>query len=651
MSARPLHRYEHAGKRYVVDPQTCFCFECDEITWDVLEHYPEAPINRVFHLLEEKHSRKELDEVLGELEWLRASKSILTPPRLEQQQKAFELDRSLRRVEVYLAEVAGASDAVPVAAPASRGRFALWSRSAAVQVAPPQGDTAPADVVVRRAASLLLARGSASEPLRLTVHLGQAAPLAAEVLAALTDALGVAAAAGKKLAIGLSTHISARGLPGGPMLSACVVVSQAQALADAVTALAQAAGGPSDAAAALAHLPEDTVAEFTLTPRALPFSNAADALHKAGIKIIHIELDPLYAALGADGAAAVAEELRQCAQAYAHALLRGDYYRLEPIAGLFHRIYLGTPQPRSDAAGLWSLAVDARGAVYPARAFFARPEHHIGNLGDAPFDVVRLARYEDIGSLTTPACMKCWARNLCGGGSAAVHAALQGDHREPHPAWCDAQRTWTQTAVAAFNLLSHEGVNFARIYGQLGKSARPSLFTLVRAAFQVNLGLRPIGEADAELLARWQNFNDAAYFTFNESGLLLATQYDREMDALHPQGHEFEFLLLRKSGEPMGLLKLRPLTLPGMAQAWIYLRRPADYADEGVRKSFRFLLREAGKQQGLAHLWIATGPFDPGLGTFLEATGFQPAGAQRAALYLRGAWHEMHWYSAALAKV
>ena len=121
------------------------------------------------------------------------------------------------------------------------------------------------------------------------------------------------------------------------------------------------------------------------------------------------------------------------------------------------------------------------------------------------------------------------------------------------------------------------------------------------------------------------------------------------MDAVHPKGHEFEFLLLRKNGAPMGLMKLRPLTTPGAAMLWIHLRKAADYADESVRKSFRFLLGEAGKQQGLDHLLVPCGPFDPGLSEFLAATGFERGGEQREALYLRGGYHNVAWYGAALS--
>ena len=71
MSGPALHRFEVDGHFYALDPESCFCFECDAISWDVLEHYPHTPVNRILALLEDKHPRVELEEVVGELEWLR----------------------------------------------------------------------------------------------------------------------------------------------------------------------------------------------------------------------------------------------------------------------------------------------------------------------------------------------------------------------------------------------------------------------------------------------------------------------------------------------------------------------------------------------------------------------------------------------------
>ena len=102
MEREALHRFEAGERRYVVDPETCFCFECDAISWDVLEHYPHQPLNHIVHRLASRHDRRELEEVIGELEWLRTSKSILPAPKHEEIQKHYEVERGLHTVTVLL---------------------------------------------------------------------------------------------------------------------------------------------------------------------------------------------------------------------------------------------------------------------------------------------------------------------------------------------------------------------------------------------------------------------------------------------------------------------------------------------------------------------------------------------------------------------
>jgi len=77
MHGAALHRFELNGKRYAIDPETCFCFECDEICWDVLALYPHETISRIVHELKQKHSEREVYEVVGELEWLRRTAETL----------------------------------------------------------------------------------------------------------------------------------------------------------------------------------------------------------------------------------------------------------------------------------------------------------------------------------------------------------------------------------------------------------------------------------------------------------------------------------------------------------------------------------------------------------------------------------------------
>jgi RimJ/RimL family protein N-acetyltransferase len=237
--------------------------------------------------------------------------------------------------------------------------------------------------------------------------------------------------------------------------------------------------------------------------------------------------------------------------------------------------------------------------------------------------------------------MHCWARNLCGGGAVAVHHALTGSYRTPHEPWCEVQRAWMAAAVSAFQRLSSKGVHFERVYKTLGHRGKPSLFLLAKAVLTMTVGVRPIEEGDAPMLAQWENWNTAAYFVVNENGILLATQYDREMDSLYPKGIDQELLLVRKNGTPFGLFKVRPDRIPGTAYAWIYMHDETDYASETVRRGFRAILKEASGQQAIRRLLVPAGPGEHGLQAFLEALGFTRAGVLREALYLHDHYHDV----------
>jgi radical SAM protein with 4Fe4S-binding SPASM domain len=83
-----------------------------------------------------------------------------------------------------------------------------------------------------------------------------------------------------------------------------------------------------------------------------------------------------------------------------------------------------------------ALAVDADGGVWPHRYFAGREGFRLGSLIDGkPLDEAAIRRFEDVGALTTPECMRCWARGLCGGGCAAEGAAGHAGTADIHAAW------------------------------------------------------------------------------------------------------------------------------------------------------------------------------------------------------------------------
>jgi uncharacterized protein len=612
MQAPALHRFEHAGKRYVIDPESCFCFECDAISWDVVALYPHTPANRILHLLAEKHNRRELEEVLGELSWLRAAKSILQPPDLKETYTGLTREASLQRLVLFQ----------PDAAMLSAG------------------------------AHLLLARAQETQDLTLELRWNGTLPAHRDALAtAARDALRLAGLAGRRLT--LVARVDAIPLAKadrafeGHSFAVAVDLGKEEEIAGRLDRLHKSGLNHLGRLAKALHDPAP-IGRIIVQPGHANYAATVPALDTAGFGIIEVDLDSAFAANPQLDPSAMLATLRDVALYYAQRLLKHHYFRLDPIADLFWRIYNGTPIQRHDTAGTALMAVAADGGLYPAPAYVGRLPFRLGGLQDPTLRAEVRGPFLDLGVPTTPACMRCWARALCGGGTASTHLALGGAMQPPHAAWCDAQRTWLQTAIAAFSLLSSEGVQFARVYQNLTPQPRPSLWALAKAAFSLQIGMRPLGEADAPLLAKWEAWSEAAYFTYTESGLLMATQYDREMDALHPRPFEHEFFLLRRDGTPMGLLRLRPESSPGSAKLWIYLRDPAGYASEAVRKSFRFLLEEAATKQSIRRLIVPVGPREDALATFLLATGFALEGTQREALYLHGKYEDVRHYGRAL---
>jgi len=610
MEASSLHRFEQGGRRFVLDMETCFCFECDEISWAVLEHYPHTPVNRILHLLGETHPVKEVEEVVGELEWLRSTRSILPSPDPSERLKQFDVARELRELDLRL--------------PAAMG--------------------SGAEARVFTSLALLLGRSGARKDVSLRLHF-PGPTFQPDVIARLLDRIfRDARLAGKIMTVEIVVPMPEARALAGHHASAVLAFTDASGAMELLRHFFAALAKPSR----LSSVADGTAGAsvgVVLVPCDGAFSEAVLWLNGHGFKRIDLDLPAAYATHSSLDPAAVLTGLQTTAVYYARELLKGNYFRLEPVASTFRQIYEGVAQPRSDGSGTHSLAVDEQGDVYPSRYFWGNATFRMGSLSDGHLSEEVRGSFDDLGVHTTAPCIRCWARNLCGGGHSAIHASIGGGIRVPSEDWCARQRDWFAAAVAAFNLLSSQGVNFARLYQNLQPRKKPSLWQAARTAMTMKVGVRPIEEADAPLLTRWENWSDATYFLGNEYGMFLSTCYDREMDSLHPRGIEQELMIVSKRNEPLGLLKVRPEPRTGVARVWFFLADPAGYGDGGLRKSFGYILKEAAGQAAFETLVAAAGPGDPGLGGFLEALGFTHAGTERQALFVHDAYHDLELYA------
>lgn len=641
MPGPALHRFERGGRRYALDPETCFCFECDEVSWEVIARYPAQTANAIRHELQHAHDPKEISEVIGELEWLRSAKSILQWPNQEALQQRFHFEPGLHTLTVLL-DAAAEENGGPAETAARR----WFSRK------PETADPRPSiDGLVRRAATLLLAcaRGQRRLVLRLRAPAERRAGLPA-CAQACAEALRQARLADKELAFEIWLPAAANAAhPAleGHRIEAVRVMRDPDEVPAVLEALAR---ERLDSLARVAKITAEGRGRVVVTPGHAGFGGALEALERAGVKDLTIALDAAHAQNPTLDPEAAAQALGEAANHYANRLLRRQYFRAEPFASLFLRIHRGEALRRADPVGVHELAITEDGAIYPSPDFAGDEAHRLGAMDAGDLDQEALAPYENVGALTTAACAACWARNFCGGGSAAVHRARTGSMRTPDPAWCAAQRAWIETAVAAFNVLVAGGVNFSRMHQALAPAARPSLRDMAKAIHTRNLGIRPLEEADAAWLVAWENWNPAAYFTHSERGLLLATQYDREMDALHPRELEQEFVLVHANGAHFGLLRLRPGRLPETAEGALYFRDAKDYADRKIRRAFRDLLEQAASgPQGFRRILVSAGPDETELSDFLEGVGGERIGIEREALYLHGAYHDITRFSLPVA--
>jgi uncharacterized protein len=639
MSGNRLHRFELDDHRYVIDPETCFCFECDAISWDVLELFPHTPNNAILHQLSDTHPLDELKEVVGELEWLRSSKSILPVRTPEEEAKQFEVEQGLKRITCRLEK----QDTAPVVKARNP-----WFRA--------KDKTEEYDSIqlARDAALLLFARSGLQQRLTLEFVVtqkwlqGNRPTLATVTL----EAFKQASLAHKTLKVVVAVEEmmppdAPESLQGHDLVVKLDLTSPDD-VQPHLDALLQTAGKWSRWKKNLAKASDKAGWRAVLTPGHPDFASGLEVLQHVGFKHIEIDMDNAFVVHPEHDPALLMKGLETAAQCYAQELLNHNYYRLDPIATLFLRIYEGKPLAKSDPAGVNELAIDWDGLIYPSWQFLGREACCAGDLRAGQLDEEALKAFEDVGALTTNPCTTCWAGNLCGGGTAAVHAVQTGSFRQPHVPWCDAQRSWLQSMVASFNILTAQGVHFSRVYQSLGKKQKVSFFSLARAAFRMQVGIRPLAEGDAELLTQWENWNEAAYFTFTPHTMFMATRYDREMDSLHPRGDEQEFILLSKNGGAMGLLKIKPGPWHETAQAAIYFHNATDYASPVVQRSFRSIIAESLRSRGIRRVTVAVGPNEEPLASFLEALGAREEGQIREALFLHGRYHAVRVFGLTL---
>jgi uncharacterized protein len=113
----------------------------------------------------------------------------------------------------------------------------------------------------------------------------------------------------------------------------------------------------------------------------------------------------------------------------------------------------GRRNPASCAVGRGVVAVAADGGVYPCPSFLGVEEMRLGDIGDCGVQDMddRRTVVENL-----PACRRCWARYLCGGGCSYDNLARTGDIRRPDPHFCRETMVVCEDLVAGWCRLGDE---------------------------------------------------------------------------------------------------------------------------------------------------------------------------------------------------
>ncbi len=611
-----LYRFEKQGRRIALDTESCFCFECDPIAWEVLSYFPQTPAEAMLHALEGRFPRRELEEVLNELEWLRSTRAILTPIRGEQFFERLKTEPGLEQ-----------------------GTLSLCL---------PEHESVAVDVpsLIERTLLFFLARSRVSD-FCYEIIIAKDFYGADEIWHAVEKTFRLAEACKRRLTVQIVGE-EPSGHPWKPhRVSLVRKATDADMLRQARASLIRNLSRPmpTGQASEAAEVGQWMLRFAVQQPK---FAETVQQVWATGFRVIEVDLDDVYSAATDADLPVLFDELHTLLRRYRESLRKGLRLWVEPFASWFKRIYEGTPITRSDGAGQGSLFTDVRGRVYPNRAFAAAGKYCLGNVWDGSWDETAQKPFETVGAVLTPPCMACWARHICGGGYTTAHVRFSNMPNQPAAPWCDAQRRLIEDALAAFTELTALGIPFPshaeEVWEQAPRGPRLSWREMFKAVLYARIGLRPLAESDAAILQKWENWNASACFSFAPEGVMLSTEYDWEMEALHPRENVRFFILHEGDERPIGVVRIEPHVLPGTLQLSLYVH-PADlYRRRAFQRSIRGVLQQltlSYAATGIRRLLIPAADHEEELKRFLAAVGLQPAGVLREALFLHGRYHDV----------
>ncbi|MCE5235731.1 MAG: thioether cross-link-forming SCIFF peptide maturase [Eubacteriales bacterium] len=101
-------------------------------------------------------------------------------------------------------------------------------------------------------------------------------------------------------------------------------------------------------------------------------------------------------------------------------------------------------------AGSEYVAVTPEGDLYPCHQFVGEEGYKMGSVLTGEFDAEMQARFSDCNILTKEACRACWAKYFCAGGCAANAYKYNGSIYEPHQMTCAFEKKRAEVAMGLY---------------------------------------------------------------------------------------------------------------------------------------------------------------------------------------------------------
>ena len=609
---RPIYTFERDGRYFAVDVFDTFCFECDKITYDTLQYYPENTQSKIIHTLSEIYSEKELLEVWNELEYLRSIGSILKHRKIE------TWAHSITQIP-YLNTLSFWVDKENLSGIQKNISLSLLKALSYVQ---------------------------ANQNFQINIWLNQNEEVGQEDIDVFEEFLNkYLLVQNKNYYVNLYLSVPAyirRPLKIGTNERLFLVF-------------------PNIHSELLEQIKRIKETEFQIQlnnqngyilffPERVPFNSVIDRLFNQGVKkIIFDPFAPLVLNPDIDRNSFF-NELTTLTVAYTQQLKKGNQYILEPIMQLFRNIQHGIPIKRRDPAGAQEWFISPEGNVYGGYLYYINDICKIGNISSEGIPGEDAERLYRLGINTTPACITCWAQNFCGGGHGALHYRLTGKINEPSTDWCDAQRKWIEEVILRYQELNNAGIALSSDIPMNVEIKKPGRLTILkhilRSFFKEYISIRPLRPQDETWLADWETWNDNIYFTLNNSNILTTTYHEKEQEILSTTKDCEEWVIVDKKAKPRGLIKIQLHTIPNLSIVYIYFHDPNDYFNKDILENFQIIFNQIKNRFPRNRWLIPANPYDSQLLSFIQKLNFQKAGRFRDALFLHDKYHTIDIYIA-----